>query len=178
MTDAPPLEIRRATPSDAGAVAAFGARIFRDTFGPDNTAEDMDAYLAKAFGPAQQAAELADPDGVTLLAMDAGEIAACAQLRRGAPPAFVPGAAHVEIRRFYVDRPHHGAGLAQRMMDAAFATGREMGGETVWLGVWEHNPRAIAFYRKRGFADVGAVEFVLGSDVQTDRVMARSLSDG
>jgi hypothetical protein len=45
--------------------------------------------------------------------------------------------------------------------------------KTLWLGVWERNARGIAFYRKAGFADVGAQEFVLGTDVQSDRVMLR-----
>jgi hypothetical protein len=42
----------------------------------------------------------------------------------------------------------------------------------VWLSVWDQNPRAIAFYRKVGFEDVGSTEFGVGSDRQTDRIMA------
>jgi RimJ/RimL family protein N-acetyltransferase len=56
-------------------------------------------------------------------------------------------------------------------MSAACEAARELGGRSVWLAVWEHNPRAIAFYRKSGFRDVGDTTFVLGADVQTDRVM-------
>jgi ribosomal protein S18 acetylase RimI-like enzyme len=56
-------------------------------------------------------------------------------------------------------------------MDAAREAAREMNGRTIWLGVWEHNPRAIAFYAKVGFSDVGAADFFVGSDRQTDRVM-------
>ena len=41
----------------------------------------------------------------------------------------------------------------------------------LWLGVWERNPRAQAFYRKSGFADVGSQVFLVGTDAQTDRVM-------
>jgi ribosomal protein S18 acetylase RimI-like enzyme len=46
---------------------------------------------------------------------------------------------------------------------------------TIWLGVWEHNPRAIAFYLKCGFVDVGRHPFQLGRDVQTDRIMSRDV---
>jgi ribosomal protein S18 acetylase RimI-like enzyme len=57
-------------------------------------------------------------------------------------------------------------------MHAAAEEARVQGGETVWLGVWEHNPRAIAFYAKCGFADVGSHVFMIGTDAQTDRLMA------
>ena len=47
------------------------------------------------------------------------------------------------------------------------------GYETLWLGVWEHNLRAIAFYRRWGFETVGSHTFLLGSDEQTDLIMVR-----
>ena len=60
-------------------------------------------------------------------------------------------------------------------MDAAVEAAAARGARTLWLGVWERNARAIAFYAKCGFADVGAQPFTLGADVQTDRVMALAL---
>ena len=47
------------------------------------------------------------------------------------------------------------------------------GADVVWLGVWEENPRGIAFYRKCGFAVVGSHIFVVGTDPQRDVLMAR-----
>jgi ribosomal protein S18 acetylase RimI-like enzyme len=88
----------------------------------------------------------------------------------------VPGNDRLELSRFYVDRPWHGRGVAQALMTATVREAARRGGETLWLGVWERNPRGIAFYRKCGFADVGTQTFVLGSDPQNDRVMALTLS--
>ena len=48
-------------------------------------------------------------------------------------------------------------------------------GRTLWLAVWERNPRAMSFYRKCGFEEVGEQAFVLGRDHQRDRVLARSI---
>jgi len=81
----------------------------------------------------------------------------------------------VEVWRFYVDRAWHGAGVARPLMDAALEAARELGAGSVWLSVWERNPRAIAFYTKCGFRDVGSKLFIVGSDRQTDRVMAREI---
>ena len=56
-------------------------------------------------------------------------------------------------------------------MDAVFDATCELGRETLWLGVWEHNARAIRFYEKCGFRDAGSHPFLLGNDLQTDRIM-------
>ena len=100
-----------------------------------------------------------------------GRAIAYTQIRRGPAPSCVTGELPVEIARFYVDRPFHGMGIAQTLMADAIEAARDLGGATVWLGVWERNPRAIAFYEKSGFRDCGWHTFIVGSDVQTDRVM-------
>ena len=74
-----------------------------------------------------------------------------------------------------MDRPWHGQGIAQRLMDSVSDIARRRGAETLWLAVWEFNPRAVAFYRKCGFVDVGSKAFILGTDRQTDRVMERAI---
>nr|AYM52960.1 acetyltransferase [Jahnella sp. MSr9139] len=169
--------IRLAVPADAAALAGLAERTFRDTFAADNTPEDMAEHVAQAYSPARQARELSDPEITTLVAeAPAGELMAYAQLRGGAAPASVTGPAPVEIWRFYVDRPYHGQGLAKQLMAAVLEAAARRGAATLWLGVWERNPRAQAFYRKCGFVDVGAHIFVLGSDRQTDILMARPLA--
>lgn len=50
------------------------------------------------------------------------------------------------------------------------------GKQTMWLGVWEHNEPAKAFYRAMGFVETGAHTFVLGSDAQTDLIMKHALT--
>ena len=172
------LRIRRATPADAEALSAAAARWFDETFGPRNDPEDMRLYMEKAFGAAKQRAELGDPRRVTLLVEEEGELAGYVYLHRTPPGEAhpgVPAGEGVEIQRFYVGSAHHGHGVARRLMESAMETAREMGGELLWLGVWEHNTRAIRFYEKHGFADVGEQDFLLGTDLQHDRVMTRPL---
>jgi GNAT superfamily N-acetyltransferase len=150
-------------------------RTFVETFGPDNTAEDMALHVAKSFGVEIQRGEIHDPRMITLLADLGSATAGFAQLHHGPPAACVTGDAPIEVRRFYVDRPFHGKGIAQALMRAVEETARNLGRRTLWLGVWERNPRAIAFYTKCGFVDVGEHAFIFGTEEQTDRVMARGL---
>ena len=179
-----PLHVRPATPDDAERLSAFARRVFDETFRDDNAPADMAAYLDSAFTPARQAAELRAPEATILLAEAVAEprdggapvLAGYAHLVfGGAAPADVAGPAPAELKRFYVDRPFHGGGVATLLMDATIDAAVARGARTLWLGVWERNARAIAFYARRGFADVGAQRFALGGDVQTDRVMARAI---
>lgn len=173
------LTFRRATAADAPALSEFACRLFTQVFGPDNTPADMALYLPGAFSPELQAREIGDPTRICLL----GEadvdgvrtLASYALLHVGTRDAAVTGPDPVEIERFYVDFPWHGGGAAQAMMTEVFEQARAAGGKTIWLGVWERNPRAIRFYGKHQFVDVGAHPFVLGTDVQVDRVMSRPL---
>jgi len=157
--------IRRATLDDAARLAELAARTFHDTFAPHNRPEDMDAYMPTAYGEAKQREEIADRDRITLVVEEGDALIAYAQLRIDIP--------QIEIGRFYVDSPWHGRGVAQTLMSAVLELARDLGATRLWLGVWERNARAIAFYEKFGFRDCGSQPFLLGSDLQTDRVMER-----
>ena len=174
------FSIRLATPDDASALAAAASIFFRDTFGAANRPEDIEHYLAQAFSETRQRAELEDSEARILIATGGGdEIIGYVHLRLGAPPpaaSSAPRGRAAEIARLYADRRLHGRGLGAALMDAAVAAALQWGAELLWLGVWEENPRAIAFYAKHGFVDVGEQEFQLGADRQHDRVMARRLT--
>lgn len=162
-------------PTDAGALAELGARTFRDTFAADNTPDDMALYLSESYSPELQAAELANPAIITLVAEVESRLAGFSQLRDGPAPTGVDAGRPIELWRFYVERAWQGRGLARTLMDATLAAAAGHGASVLWLCVWENNHRAQAFYRKIGFEDRGSKEFILGRDRQTDRVMARSL---
>jgi GNAT superfamily N-acetyltransferase len=169
------LRFRVATVADAAGLAAFAERTFRETFGPHNRPEDIELYVPETYGVGRQRSELADPDRLTLLAEDGAGLVAYAQLVDEAAPACVRGPRPIEVRRFYVDGRWHGRGVAQRLMAEVAAAAVRRGARTLHLAVWEHNARAIAFYRKQGFAPVGAKAFILGTDHQTDLIVARGI---
>jgi ribosomal protein S18 acetylase RimI-like enzyme len=165
--------IRLATAADAAAVADLAARTFRDTFEADNTAEDMAAHLKKNYGAAIQSAEIANPAMATLVMEGEGGLIAYVQIRSDPAPACVGGRRPLEIWRFYVDKPFIGRGIAGMLMDRTLQEIGSRGADVCWLGVWERNLRAQAFYRKQGFVQVGTQFYDVGSDRQTDHVMAR-----
>ena len=169
------VNIRVATPADAAVVSELARRTFYDTFAASNDAADMALYLAGAYSIDIQTRELKDRDITTLLVEEAGTAIAYAMLRTDHVPECVSGADPIELWRFYVDRAWHGRGVAAALMARVKAAAQARGAKTLWLGVWERNDRARAFYAKCGFVDAGEHIFLFGTDPQTDRVMVAGL---
>ena len=173
----PVFLVRRATSSDAALLARLGARLFEQAFGDANDPQDIEAYLAGAFSIDLEREMLADPNRVAWIAEDAGNAAiGYAVLRRRSSASGVPGNKPAEVQRIYSERAWHGHGVGEALMQACIDQARAWHCDVLWLGVWEQNPRAIAFYEKKGFRKVGRQTFMLGSDPQQDRVMALRLS--
>ena len=170
------IVIRLGAAVDATLLAELAARTFQETFEADNRPEDMALHLARAYGTSQQQKELLDPDITTLLVEADGELAGYAQVRSGEVPECVTGESPIELWRFYVAQPWHGRGVAQALMRRVELEASRRGARTMWLGVWEHNARAKAFYRKNGFVDAGSHVFMVGTDAQTDLILVRQLS--
>ncbi len=168
--------VRQATLSDAKALAILAERTFRDTFEDSNTAEDMALHCQSTFGEEMQRDEIADPAMHTIVCEEHGALVAYAQLRWGHIPDCVHAKHPGEIQRLYVDRPWHGKGLAQQLMSACLQEMEARGCDVVWLGVWERNWRAQAFYRKFGFTEAGEHVFTLGTDAQRDIILVRIIT--
>lgn len=168
-------DIRLANTSDAKNLAALAEETFRETFGSMNTAEDMALHCRTSYGEAMQSEEISNPNMVTLVCEVGGNLIAFAQLRWSGAPSCVTAKNPGEIQRLYVAKTWHGKGLAQELMAACLQQINTRNADAVWLGVWEQNPRAIAFYKKFGFEEVGSHVFPLGTDPQRDIIMVRPM---
>jgi len=169
--------IRRAGIADAALLAELGARTFVETFAADNRPEDMAAYLATAFGPEQQVAELTDSHSTFLIAEVDGVAAGYAKIHPGRTPERVTGERPIELVRLYVSQVWLGRGVGAALMRDCLDEARRAGYQMLWLGVWERNNRALAFYRKWDFREVGKHIFQLGDDPQIDILMERPVSE-
>src|SRR5579883_686258 len=166
---------RRPSAHDTENLRSFAARIYYETFISVNTPENMRAYLESAFDPKGFAAELVNPRATFILAEVEDELAGYAKLCEETAPECVTGASPIELVRFYIDRKWHGSGLASALMEECLSEARHRGFKTMYLGVWEKNERAKAFYRKWNFRRVGEHVFYMGDDPQIDWWLARDL---
>ncbi|WP_435080297.1 GNAT family N-acetyltransferase [Clavibacter michiganensis] len=179
---------RVASPADADEVAALAARTFALACPPTTTAEAIAEHIRTVLSPARFRAHLADPAHRVVLAEVDGRPVGYTMVV-AAPPADadVAGALRlrpeVELSKVYVVQGSHGAGVARPLMAETLRVARELAGERgrdveagIWLGVNEHNARAIRFYERSGFRIVGTRSFRLSDAVETDHVMEQALA--
>jgi len=173
----PQIDIRRATSDDAKSLTDLSYTTFWDAFAhhPKNAPDDLAHYMRQAFSVEQIADELNDPRAVFLVAEIEGELAGYAKLVCDHIDPGISAEKPIELNRLYSQQKFLGQGVGQTLMDACFDLARENGFDTIWLGVWEYNPRAQRFYEKNGFREVGSHTFVLGSDPQTDLLMQKEI---
>jgi ribosomal protein S18 acetylase RimI-like enzyme len=173
----PIFSVRPAGAADAPLLARLGPRLFEQTFGAANDPADMAAYLPTAFSIERVTEVLGDPQLATWIAEDAERASiGYAVLRRASTADGVIAARPAEVQRIYADQAWHGRGIGDALMRACVDRARAWHCDVLWLGVWEENPRAIAFYEKKGFRKVGRQTFLLGQDLQHDYVMALPLT--
>jgi len=171
------VTIRKCTASDAQMVAALGARLFAESYGPTHPEPELSRYLARAFAVQDVRAALEDPDVTMLVAeeIDAKPIGYAFLRASHQPPAGVSGARVFEIVRFYVDGGYQGQGVGAALMNECFRDAGSRGADVVWLQVWKEAPWAIRFYSRFGFAVVGSAHFYFGDQIGDDHIMARPL---
>ena len=170
------LKTRTGTSEDAALIASFGARTFKAAFGPDNTVEDMEQYLAAEFSESHIRALLSEESSTFLIGMLDDAIIGYAMLKVGEVPEVVSGTNPVELVRLYIDQNLLGQGYGSILLGECLEEMKNKGYTHLWLGVWDQNLGAIAFYKRWGFSEVGSHEFVLGGDVQKDLIMVKEIS--
>ena len=165
------ISITTADINDAGLLTELGITIFRATFGPDNNREDMDKYIADEMNIAKISGELVDPSNTFFMAWLNGAAIGYAKIRNTKRPPELTARNPLEIERLYVLHEYHGMKVGAALMSLCIDTAKKRNCDAVWLGVWEHNHKAVNFYKKWGFELFGSHIFRLGTDDQTDVLM-------
>jgi ribosomal protein S18 acetylase RimI-like enzyme len=169
--------IRRCGDGDAPALAALGARLFTETYGPTHPEPELSRYLARSFSVDDVRQAILDDDVSMLMVEDSSGTPIAYAYLRAAPdsPEGVEGRRPLEIVRFYVDIAAQGRGIGAGLMAACFNDARERGSDVVWLQVWKEAPWAVGFYKRMGFSVVGSAPFYFGEQVGDDHIMSRLL---
>lgn len=169
------ITIRTASANDAEALVSLAIKTFRDTFDDVNTPENMMLYLTKNFTLKRTQEEITEKGSVFFIAEQDDQVIGYARVRRSAKPEGVGEGKAIEIERLYADKKYIGKRVGFLLMTECIQYAREHKFDVVWLGVWEHNERAITFYKRWGFETFSDHIFMLGNDAQTDLLMKKSL---
>lgn len=166
---------RQCSPDDVRALRDISRKTFQETFADQNSAADLQAYLDKAFDTDKLRGELSDENSRFYFLYADGELAGYLKLNQAPAQTDINDEDTLEIERIYVAQAYQGRGLGRYLMNLAVRTAQAAKKSCIWLGVWEKNEKAIAFYKKHGFTRVGVHPFILGGDAQTDYIMRKTL---
>ena len=170
------MRITSLTVSDVSILRGIARDTFIETFSEANKAEDMERYLTENSSEEQLARELSNPDSFFYVAEVNGHVVGYLKLNTAHAQTEPQAADALEIERIYVLSSYHGHGVGQALYHHAMSVAEDRKASYVWLGVWEHNHRALRFYEKNGFIAFGTHIFQLGNDQQTDILMQKSVA--
>ena len=175
MSSPPVITIRFASEADAELIADLSRQTFYESFAPFNTKENMDKFMDGQFTRQKLIGEVSEPWHIFFLAYIDDRPVGYEKMRQSSVPLELVNHSCIEIARIYSVQKTIGKGVGKKLMQTANDIAIKKGKDTIWLGVWEKNLRAIDFYIKWGFEKFGEQKFVLGDDVQTDWLMKKSV---
>ncbi|WP_035618625.1 GNAT family N-acetyltransferase [Lacticigenium naphthae] len=167
--------IRKCTKTDIQELQAISRQTFVETFGTQNTPEDLQHYLQEAFHIKNVEKEWTNPNSVFYFIYIYEKLAGYLKLNQDEAQTESYGTETMEVERIYVLKEFKGKGSGKKLLEKAEEVAHQQNKNKIWLGVWEHNDKAIEFYKKRGYQKIDEHIFQLGEDKQTDFIFMKKL---
>ncbi|MEH7336204.1 GNAT family N-acetyltransferase [Neobacillus drentensis] len=169
------INVKQCTLEDSRKLQEISSETFYETFKEQNSAENMNAYLEKAFNLPQLEKELSNNSSQFFFVYYDNEVAGYLKVNTNDAQSEEMGEESLEVERIYVKKEFQKHGLGKYLFNKAVEIAIEGNKKKIWLGVWENNENAIAFYKKMGFVQTGAHSFYMGDDEQIDFIMTKTL---
>jgi len=169
------VTIRKCTREHLNQLRDISYQTFNETFKNQNSAQNMQLYVEKAFNLPQLEKELIHPFSQFFFVEIQGEVAGYLKVNTDEAQSEKMGEEALEIERIYIKKAYQKHGLGKRLFQHALKSATNAHKKTIWLGVWEKNENAITFYRKMGFAQQGVHSFYMGDEEQFDLIMVKEL---
>lgn len=169
------IQIKQSSIEDIQTLITVGKETFYETFADSNTEADMQKYLHDNFTEDRLGKELSNPESLFYIAWEGDTPIGYLKLNEGSAQTEIQDDISLEIERIYVKSAYHGKKVGQLLYDKAVEVALQKSKSSIWLGVWEENPKAIRFYEKNGFTAFDKHVFKMGNDEQTDIMMRKNL---
>jgi ribosomal protein S18 acetylase RimI-like enzyme len=169
------IQIRKATLSALPLIEMISVQTFTETFAAVNTSANLTNYITSNLNKEILTEELQNEYSAFYLAVKNESIVGYLKINWGtAQTELVQGDA-LEIQRIYVLEDFKGKKIGQLLLMKAIAIAKSKNLEYIWLGVWESNHKALAFYKKNNFISFDTHTFTMGEEVQTDLLLQLQL---
>jgi len=167
--------VRHAGEADALCLHALATQVFLDTYATEGIREAIAREAQQGLSVAAFLGQIADPSVRVLLAERRGFLVAFASVRLGATHALLPEGRAAELSRLYVQSPFSRRGIGTLLLRRVEALARAAGASTLWLTAWVGNTRALAFYARQGYEELGSTDHEFENEHFENRLFARAL---
>ncbi|MCP3762788.1 GNAT family N-acetyltransferase [Domibacillus sp. A3M-37] len=169
------VNIKKCTLEDLHKLQEISYETFNETFKHHNSPENMSAYLERTFNLKQLEKELSNISSQFFFVYFNKEVAGYLKVNTDDAQSEEMGDESLEIERIYIKNKFQKQRLGKYLLNKAMEMAMESNKKKIWLGVWEKNKNAIAFYKKMGFVQNGAHSFYMGDEEQIDFIMTKTL---
>ncbi|MDP4098694.1 GNAT family N-acetyltransferase [Paenibacillus sp. P96] len=169
------ITIKKCGHEDLQTLQEISIETFNDTFQDQNSPENMKAYLERAFSSKQLEADLTHRASEFFFIYYNEELAGYLKVNMNDAQSENMGDESLEVERVYIRNKFQKHGLGKYLLNKATEIALERNKKKIWLGVWEKNENALAFYKKMGFVQTGAHSFYMGDEEQIDFIMTKTL---
>lgn len=169
------INIKKCALEDSRKLQEISYETFNETFKHQNSPENMSAYLERAFNLKQLEKELSNISSQFFFVYFNNEVAGYLKVNTNDAQSEEMGDESLEIERIYIKNKFQKHGFGKYLLNKAMEIAMERNKKKIWLGVWEKNENAIAFYKKMGFVQTGAHSFYMGDEEQIDFIMTKTL---
>jgi GNAT superfamily N-acetyltransferase len=169
------ISIRHAGAKDANVLSQMGRLTFTQSYVSIIPAGELASYTSRAFSLEQVETELCAEEITYLLALAGTEPCGYSKLAPTPVPPAIDGPNPVELARLYILPEWAGKGIGTLLIKEALGAALEQNYGSCWLRVWIGNERAIRFYHRWGFREIGSEPYNVGRSSERVFLMIRDL---
>lgn len=169
------ITITKVSTAEVDQLQAISRKTFTDTFSQHNSEQNMTHYLNESLSKNRLLAELTNEGSAFYFARLENKVIGYLKVNMAPSQTELQDVNSLEIERIYVLQEYQGKKVGQLLFKHAISLAQQRRSQYIWLGVWEHNIKAIRFYERNGFVAFSSHVFKLGDDLQTDILMKKEL---
>lgn len=170
------ITYRDAVAADAKKLSILYKQVYIHTYGREGVSDEFANFITQQFSVERLSQLLSVHPGNIIVASFHNNLVGVAELewekQCPVPPVVAP-----ELNKLYILDWFCGKGIGQGLLQEAEQRVRAKGIKEIWLWVLESNTRAISFYEKHHYKDIGNASFQMEVNRYENKVMLKQLME-
>lgn len=169
------MKIRKARLGDLNNLAVLKQQVWISTYATEGLIEEFSSYVLSEYSVENVRKSITDTNKITLLAISDDAVVGCVEILLSPKSPISPIEPCIEISTFYILERFQGIGIGKKLLTVCLNEIKRLNFNKVWLTVYYKNQKAIEFYRRQNFIQIGETDFLLGEDKHKNYILIRDV---